>query len=98
MSAEYIVEMPDFVMPRHHVASKSYVHSRNAWIIEIDVPGSGITKRQCERIIEKFRDIAGSGSIISIRRPCGFLAGAMLPWAVDRMDGKGISFDDYLFD
>ncbi len=98
MHSENNPGLQDFILPGYHVASKSYVHSRSAWIIEIDVPGLCVTKRQCEKLIEKFRNVAGSGGVISIRRPCDFLAGTMLPWAVDRMDGKGIVYNDYLFE
>jgi hypothetical protein len=98
MASRFNLELRDFVLPRYYVASQSYVHARNAWIIEIDVPGSDLTKQQCEILIGKVREFTSSGSVISIRRPCEFLAGTMLPWAVDRMDGKGVLFDDYLFD
>ncbi|HNW28987.1 MAG TPA: hypothetical protein PKN50_10960 [Spirochaetota bacterium] len=98
MASKFNLELHDFVLPRYYVASQSYVNARNAWIIEIDVPGSDLTKQQCEILIGKVREFTSSGSVISIRRPCEFLAGTMLPWAVDRMDGKGVLFDDYLFD
>jgi hypothetical protein len=98
MSSKYNLGLCDFVLPRYHVASKSYILSRSVWVIEIDVPGLNFTRRQCEKLIEKFRDIAGRGGVISIRRPCDYIKGTMLPWAVDRMDGKGIHYNDYLFD
>ena len=91
-------ELYDFVLPRYHVATQSYIHSRSAWVIEIDVPALNFTKRQCEKIIETFRDIAGRGGVISVRRPCDYIRGTMLPWAVDRMDGKGVLYNDSLFE
>jgi hypothetical protein len=98
MSSKNSRELCDFILPRYHVATKSYVHSRSVWVIEIDVPALNFTKRQCEKIIEKFRDIAGRGGVVSIRRPCDYIQGTMLPWAIDRMDGRGVHYNDFLFD
>ncbi len=98
MSPSNNLGLCDFILPGYRVATQSYVHSRSAWVIEIDVPALHVSRRQCEKLIEKFRDIAGRGGVVSVRRPCDYVKGAMLPWAVDRMDGKGVLYDDYLFE
>jgi len=63
--------------------------------IEIHVSDKLITKDEC-RVIIKFYRKQASGGHISIHKPDDY--GEFTPWAVDNFDGKGVTFNDFLFE
>lgn len=86
-------------LPKHRVIKtslKTYL-SKNAWRIEIRVNDVHLSKLMAKRLIEKYKFQSGSGGQISVRKPCPILKGTMRPWAIDNLDGKGVTFNDELF-
>jgi hypothetical protein len=88
----------DKPLPPHEVARDgqiSLVGEPMRRRIEIHVSDPGLSKDDCIRLIAAYRQRAGEGGQVSVRKPAP--DGSMLPWGVDNMDGRGVTFNDASF-
>ena len=85
-------------LPNHRVASNTSLAPKDGKRIEIHVNDPQLSKEDCIKLVEHYRKAAGSQGQVSVRKPSKLMGGTMQPWAVDNMDGNGITFNDYYFE
>jgi len=86
-------------LPEHEVASNTSI--ANALVkdrrrIEIHVSNRSLTKDECRALIDAYRAQAGTDGQVSVHKPDR--RGGMGPWCVDNKDGRGVFFNNGLWE
>lgn len=61
----------------------------------IEIHVASATKAEARELIEKYRLQAQPSGQVSVRKPCSM--GYLMPFAVDNLDGQGVTFNDEWF-
>lgn len=61
------------------------------------IVGFIITRAECRHLIAAYRERAKGGQV-SVHRPIDSKSRGRGPWCVDNLDGRGVTFNDDLFD
>ncbi len=83
------------ILPAHTIASRVSL-GNNSERIQIDSSDPQLSREDCSKIANKYQPSAGQVSVHK-PNPKPPYNGKMLPFCVNNVDGKGVSFNDYFF-
>ena len=95
-SSTRVQSQPVKELPQHTIESNTSLAPKDGRRIEIHVRNANLTKDECRLLINAYKNNAGSRGQVSVRKPNK--NGEYLPWCVDNMDEKGITFNDFHFE
>lgn len=84
-------------LPPHTIADDSPLAPKNGRRIEVHSSNPGLSKEECVALIEAYRSRAAPRGQVSVCKPSSQLESAMTPWCVENFDGRGITFNDEMF-
>lgn len=65
--------------------------------IQLGTYSSTFTRDQCTALINAYRPRAAPRGQVSVVKPSKLMHGALSPWCVDNLDGKGVAFIEDMF-
>lgn len=83
-------------LPPHQMSETSLGNGKR---IQIDAKNPQLSHDECSRLAEKYATAAGQGGQVVVQKPNPSAPwnGKLLPFCIDNLDGKGVSFNDFYF-
>jgi len=85
-------------VPPHEVVSNTSLAPKQGRRIEIHSTDPKLTRDECRALIERYRDQGGPDGQVSVHKPSSLLKGHLAPWCLENFEGKGIEFNNSLFE